>query len=72
MDQVAGFVVLVVGPGVFTQQVVHQLVAPRVAFQRAIQLLGLVVQQVAGRVEGKGLDARRLVACSKRPTGPNR
>ncbi|MCO7543107.1 hypothetical protein, partial [Pseudomonas sp. VA159-2] len=50
MDQVAAFVVLVVGPGVFTQQVTAS-----VAFQRAVQLLGLVVQQVTGRVEGEGL-----------------
>ncbi|MDT8927044.1 hypothetical protein RBE51_30065, partial [Pseudomonas taiwanensis] len=37
-------------------QVVHQLVATRVAFQRAVEFLGLLVQQVAGRVEGEGLD----------------
>lgn len=46
-DQVTAFVVLVMGPGVFTQQVV----APWVTFQRAVELLDLVVQQIARRVQ---------------------
>ena len=56
-DLVAAFVVVVVGAGVFAQQVVHQFVAFGVVVQRALVLLGFFIQQVAGRVEGEGFHA---------------
>ena len=53
-DLVAAFVVVVVGAGVFAQQVV----AFGVVVQRALVLLGFFIQQVAGRVEGEGFHAQ--------------
>ena len=57
-DLVAAFVVVVVGAGIFAQQVVHQFVALGVLVQRALVLLVFFIQQVAGRVEGEGFDAQ--------------
>ena len=77
-DLVAAFVVVVVGAGVFAQQVVHQGVAFGVVVQWTLDLLVFFIQQVAGRVEGEGFDAQtaggveqsadRVVAVGQRPT----
>ena len=62
-DLVAAFVVVVVGAGVFAQQVVHQFVALGVLVQRALVLLGFFIQQAPGRVPLLGLQqAVALVA----------
>ena len=73
---VAAFVV--VAPGVFAQQVVHQGVALGVVVEWTLDLLVFFIQQVAGRVEGEGFDAQtaggveqsadRVVAVGQRPT----
>ena len=77
-DLVAAFVVVVVGAGVFAQQVVHQGVAFGVVVQWALDLVVFFIQQVAGRVEGEGFNAQaaggveqsadRVVAVGQRPT----
>ena len=77
-DLVAAFVVVVVAAGVFAQQVVHELVAFGVLLQRSLDLLVFFIQQVAGRVEGEGINAQtaggaeqsadRVVAVGQRPT----
>jgi len=74
---VASVVVFVMGTGILTQQVVHQLAALGVLVQRAVGLLRSVIQQVAGRIEREGLHpqsadgteqpADRVVAIRQRP-----
>jgi hypothetical protein len=67
VDQVAAFVV-VVAAGIGAQQVVHQLVAPGVLFQRAVELLGFI-QQVTRRVEGEGFGAQAAGGLQQAPKG---
>lgn len=77
LNLVASVVLFVMGTGVLTQQVVHQLGELGVLAQRAVGLLRSVIQQVAGRIERKGLHpqladgtqqpANRVVAIRQRP-----
>ena len=77
LNLVASVVLFVMGTGVLTQQVVHQLGALGVLAQRAVGLLHIVIQQVAGRIEREGLHpqsadgtqqpANRVVAIRQRP-----
>ena len=53
-DLVAAFVIVVVGAGVFAQQVV----VFGVVVQWTLDLLVFFIQQVAGRVEGEGFHAQ--------------
>ncbi|VVN48783.1 hypothetical protein PS681_06128 [Pseudomonas fluorescens] len=57
LDLVAAFVVVVVGAGVFAQQVVDQFAARWGQVQWAANFCRFVVEQVAGRVEGEGFHA---------------
>ena len=53
--QVAPLVIGVMRARIFAQQVVHQPVTPGRTLQRPRRFVVLVIQQVAGRVEGEGL-----------------
>ena len=66
---VAAFVVVVVGAGVFAQQVVHQFVALGVLVQRALVLLVFLSSRLLAGSKAKVSTPSRLVALSSRPTG---
>ena len=68
-DLVAAFVVVVVGAGVFAQQVVHQGVAFGVVVQWTLDLLGFSSSRLLAGSKAKVSTPRRLVALSSRPTG---